>query len=294
MLLVFLYFKKTHNYLLIHYFLIQPQDESDDDDDDDDSDDDSSDWDNDSSDNSSSDDDSDDDMPTAGAGGPVLKGRAFWLKKTTVTKVKVEKDKLGRSEERKRLKEERLRKEAEEKAADVTMNGERGGIGLLPAEATLTPSLIQKKSLEILSSRGRKGSDPQVLLGQLEALSKLSTRFGPRVEIPVLMHVVTAQFDMQRGIDDFMETRMWRACAGHIERIGTILDDIHEGWVIGSMTSEDEELANDVAISTLMKGKGKMAKVGTSVEGSAMSAMTAEEKLINPHTVSALSIFFVN
>ena len=292
LLLVFLYFKKTQNYLLIHYFLIQPQDESDDDDDD--SDDDSSDWDNDSSDNSSSDDDSDDDMPTAGAGGPVLKGRAFWLKKTTVTKVKVEKDKLGRSEERKRLKEERLRKEAEEKAADVTMNGERGGIGLLPAEATLTPSLIQKKSLEILSSRGRKGSDPQVLLGQLEALSKLSTRFGPRVEIPVLMHVVTAQFDMQRGIDDFMETRMWRACAGHIERIGTILDDIHEGWVIGSMTSEDEELANDVAISTLMKGKGKMAKVGTSVEGSAMSAMTAEEKLINPHTVSALSIFFVN
>ena len=97
-------------------------------------------------------------MPTAGAGGPVLKGRAFWLKKTTVTKVKVEKDKLGRSEERKRLKEERLRKEAEEKAADAAMNGERGGIGLLPAEATLTPSLIQKKSLEILSSRGRKGS----------------------------------------------------------------------------------------------------------------------------------------
>jgi len=287
----FVVLQKDSQLLTYSLLFIQTQDESDDDDDD--SDDDSSDWDNDSSDNSSSDDDSDDDMPTAGAGGPVLKGRAFWLKKTTVTKVKVEKDKLGRSEERKRLKEERLRKEAEEKAADAAMNGERGGIGLLPSEAVLTPSLIQKKSLEILSSRGRKGTDPQVLLGQLEALSKLSSRFGPRVEIPVLMHVVTAQFDMQRGIDDFMETRMWRACAGYIERIGTILDDNHEGWVIGSMTSEDEELANDLAISTMMgvKGKGKMTKVGASVEGSAMSAMTAEEKLINPHTVSSLTSF---
>ncbi len=85
----------------------------------------------------------------------------------------------------------------------------------------MTPSLIQKKTLEIVSTRGRKrkgkgkGTDVKVkaLLGQLEALSKLATRFGPRVEIFVLMHVITAQFDMQRTIDDYMDTPTWRSCA---------------------------------------------------------------------------------
>lgn len=201
-------------------------------------------------------------------------------------KEKVEKDKQGRSEERKRQKEEaaKARAVAEEEAR------ERGTM----KEEDLTPSLIQKKSLEIVSSRGRKGSDPKVLLGQLESLSKLAERFGPRVEIPVLMHVITAQFDMQRTIDDYMETPMWRSCAGYIERIGSILEENNgvEGWKIGPMTGEDEELASDMMMSTMMGGKGGNAgknkmkgMVGGGVEG-AMSAMAAEEKLINPNTVS--------
>ncbi len=133
-----------------------------------------------------------------------------------------------------------------------------------------------------------------MLLAQLETLSKFAARFGPRVEIPVLMHVVTAQFDMQRGIDDYMETRMWRSCAGYIERIGSILDDGKEGWVVGPMTGEDEELVNDLMMSTMLgskSGKGKMTKVagGGGMEG-AMSAMAAEEKLINPHTVSSCTL----
>lgn len=241
---------------------------------DDDSDDSSEDWDNDSS-SSSSDSDSDDE----GAG--QLKGRARWLKRTTVVKEKVEKDKQGRSEERKRAKEEaaKLRAQQEEEAKK---EGEL-------KEEDLTPSLIQKRSLEIISSRGRKGSDPKVLLGQLEVLSKLATRFGPRVEIPVLMHVITAQFDMQRTIDDYMDTPMWRSCAGYIERIGTILQD-GEGWKIGPLTAEEEELANDVMMSTMMgsKGKGKGGKMKMMSGGAdgAMSLMAAEEKLINPHTVS--------
>lgn len=125
--------------------------ESDDDDDSDDS----SNWDSNSSSSSSSDDSDDDGLPTAGA---QLKGRAFWLKKAAVVKTKVEKDKVGRSEERKRLKEEAARVRAQQDQEGRASGGERDGLGLLPAEATLTPSLIQKKSLEILSSRGRKVS----------------------------------------------------------------------------------------------------------------------------------------
>jgi hypothetical protein len=53
-----------------------------------------------------------------------------------------------------------VQQEEEARAA----GGERGGLGLLPSEATLTPSLIQKKSLEILSSRGRKVSSTPIVL----------------------------------------------------------------------------------------------------------------------------------
>ena len=234
--------------------------------------DDSSDWDNDSSSSSSS-----DDSDAAGAG--ELKGRARWLKRTTVVKEKVEKDKAGRSEERKKAKEEAARLRAEAEAAAK----ERGQL----KEEDLTPSLVQKKSVEIVSSRGRKGSDPKVLLGQLEALSKLAVRFGPRVEIPVLMHVITAQFDMLRTIDDFMDTPMWRSCAGHLERVGSILqeDGGSEGWTIGPMDAEAEELANDIAMATMMGAKGgnKMKGMKAGAEG-AMTAMATEEQLINPRT----------
>ena len=143
--------------------------------DDEDSDDDSN-WDNDSSSSSSSGDSDDDGLPAAG--GPQLKGRAFWLKRAEVVKVKVGKDKVGRSEERKRLKEEAatLRAQEEEaRAGSAGGMGEKGGL-LLPAEATLTPSLIQKKSLEILSSRGRKVSSGDGIISDRPGRSRLTRR----------------------------------------------------------------------------------------------------------------------
>ncbi|KAL7550889.1 hypothetical protein ACHAWF_016136 [Thalassiosira exigua] len=244
----------------------------------------SSDWDNSSS-SSDSSDDSD-----AGAGDGELKGRARWLKRTAVVKEKVEKDKQKRSEERKLAKEEaaKLRaKEAEEAQ-------EKGKI----KEEDLTPSLVKKRSLEIVSSRGRKGSDPKALLAQLEALSDLAAKFGPRVEIPVLMHVVTAQFDMQRNIDDYMETPTWRSCAERIGRIGAILEGPSEkegySWTIGPMNAEEEELNNDVMMNALTGGKGKggakmMATAAGAAgakgaEAGAMTAMAQEVELVNPAT----------
>lgn len=235
--------------------------------------DDSSNWDNDSSSSDSSSDSEAD-------GVSELKGRARWLKRTVEVKKKVVKNKELRSEARKLAKEEAEKLKAAE--------GEAAKEKALKEE-DLTPSLVMKKSLEIVSSRGRKGSDPKVLLAQLQELSKLAEKFGPRVEIPVLMHVITAQFDMQRTIDDYMETPMWRSCAGYIERIGSILGN-GEGWQIGPMTEEEEEIASDMMMSTMMVGKNKggakMKGMAGGVEG-AMTAMAAEEKLINPHTVSS-------
>ena len=100
-------------------------------------------------------------------------------------------------------------------------------------EEELTAAIVQKQMAEIVSARGKRtkgsikieGNLKRSILKKLEALSRLATRFGPRIEVPVLMHVVTAQFDMVRTLDDVMEAKMWKACAGYLERITDVLGE---------------------------------------------------------------------
>lgn len=155
-----------------------------------DSDDDSDvDWDNDDASDSSSSDEE------AGDFGE-LKGRARWLKKST----SVVKKKIKRTDKPKAAGDK-------QKEATTTMSKDhesmRAPKSVIPLEG-LTAALLNKKVQEIASQRGRKGTDPQQLLRQLEGLSRLSIQFGPRVEVPILMYVISAQFGLQNKIDDCM------------------------------------------------------------------------------------------
>ena len=99
------------------------------------------------------------------------------------------------------------------------------------------------------------------------------------------MHIITAQFDLQKDIDDYMETFNWQSCAGYLGRVGSILNQT-EGWMIGALTEEEEELAGELMMSAI-QGRGKKGNKGLSTIGEgAMSAMQAKEELVNPHTVS--------
>ena len=173
------------------------------------------------SDDSDSDSDSDSDIDT------TLKGRARWLKTATVVKEKVVKDKEGRAEKRKAEKEARMAEEAKSSKSKFLVEQE-----------AMTVALVEKKLNEIVSSRGKRGVHPKELLRQLEALCKMSIQFGPRTEIPVLMHLINAQFDLQRNIDDYMSTEMWRSCAASIRRIATFLKK-EPRFRIKLLTSDD-------------------------------------------------------
>ena len=93
----------------------------------------------------------------------------------------------------------------------------------LEKEATMTVALVEKNLNDIVTSRGKRGVRAADLTRQLEALCKMSIQFGPRVEIPILMHLINSQFDQNRNIDDFMSPSMWRSCAASISRIATFL-----------------------------------------------------------------------
>ena len=133
----------------------------------------------------------------------------------------------------------------------------------------MTPSLVHKKVQELVATRGKRGTDTRQVLGQFEALSKLALEFGPRVEIPILMHVITAQFDLQRTMDDYMPTNTWKSCANYLQRVTSVLDD---GYSLGQATV-DETIGN----------AGKNMKLASGVVN-VMAAVGAEETFLNPHT----------
>jgi len=205
-----------------------------------------------------------------------LKGRARWLKKTTAVVEKVTKDKAGRAEARKAARDAAA---AAEKAAAAA--GAGPSKSLIPEKA-LTAATLDRKVKEVVSSRGRKGTDNRSILRQLEGLSRLAVRFGPRFEVPVLMHVVTAQFDLLRTMDDFMDAKTWKSCAGYLWRIASALEDGEEKYTLGHL-SADEAADDLLATQAAVGGKMKAAAAGGGGEG-AMAAVAADEKLINPET----------
>ncbi len=163
-------------------------------------------------------------------------------------------------------KEERSKVRAEAKAAaEAAKAAAEAAAGfpstksLLPEDETLTQALLERKCKEIVSSRGRRATDTKQIGRQLEALCKLiranRRTLGSdvaRVELPILMHTITAQFDLQRGIDDFMETAIWKKCHGYLSRIADILEDDPELrlYALTAEDAADELLTNTTATLT--------------------------------------------
>ena len=176
-------------------------------------------------------------------GRPELLGRARWLKKAEVAVVK---------------KAVRVQGVAKPKGGDDA-KAATAQLRKIPqvAEVALTEEELQRKLGELMSSRGRKGTDPREVLRKLEVLTRGARKFGSKVEIPILMHLVSAMYDASRGIDDYMDVQQWRTCSRCLTRITTLLD-ANKVLSLGQMSAED---ATDLLIKTqqtaLMAAKKK-------------------------------------
>jgi len=224
------------------------------------------DWDASSS-SSSSDDDSD-----APAGGVVLKGRERWLKrKPDLTKG------AGKKEKKKN--------KDGDKPKEVVDEAEKPKEDEKEKEEEWTAAVLNKKCMELVSSRGRRGTDTKVVLKKLENLSMLSEKYGPRIEVPILMHVITAQFDRIRTLDDFMETESWKSCMNRLDRVANILedgDDDSKKYQLCTASAEDDDL---MIGNVLTKKKNNKMKDAAGVgELGALEAVAADKQLVNPHT----------
>ena len=190
-----------------------------------------------------------------------LKGRAKWLKKVPVQKVT---DTKIEDKDTKKVVEKEVKEEVKEETK----------------EETITAAVLLRKCRELIKSRGKRGTDTKSILKKLTSLSEQAVQFGPRVEIPILMHVMTAQFDLVRTLDDSMDLSTWQACAGHLNRVTSILEGDAEKYTLTTETEEEELMIGNVLKDNKMKDA---AGVGTDI--GAMDAVAATKKLINPHTV---------
>jgi len=216
-----------------------------------------------------------------------LKGRARWLKKTpaeTTKKAKKPKD----EKERAKRKKEQVEAAA---AARAQALGDKAAAqqGLVRVDENITAEELEVKVLEAVASRGRRGTNIRDLLRQLQALAYAARKFGPRVELPVLFHLVSAQFDTtSRQIDDYMQTTSWKHVYACLMRVVSVLEG-HQDLKLAVVA--DTDLADLV-----LAGKGEL-KVqdkpideegeGQEVEGDAEAATNDPNEIQVVGTLSA-------
>jgi len=240
------------------------------------------------------DDDDDDDMwdedsetesdeSDADDGRPELKGRAKWLKKAVDNTATAKK-------EAKILKKMQQNAEPSKKKKD-TFDVNKSSKSTWRMEDYMSEEAIDKKVNELVASRGRKGTDMRVVLRQLEMLAKAAKVHGPRKEIPVTMHVISAMFDAHRSIDDFMDLEKWRTCHRSLSRVMFLLD-AHPELQLQSMPIEDvleggkDKRTEDSSAKEEAANRGILHVVG-SIESFITlleDEYTKSLQQINPHT----------
>ncbi len=213
-----------------------------------------------------------------------LKGRVRWLKKADT------------GEKKKKDKPKAATGVVKPTKADVKAQAAMQKEKVEAIELVLTEEELSNRMKDIVASRGRKGTDPRDLLRKLEVLSRAARRFGPRVEIPVLMHLVSAMYDAHRVIDDFMALHQWRTCFRSLMRVVNLLSEEHkleltalveEGYSVGIAGGPEEEVKEE--------NKNMISVVG-SLETFLMrleDEYTKSLQQINPHTQVSKSFYML-
>jgi translation initiation factor 3 subunit C len=233
----------------------------------------------------------------------VLVGRAKWLKKveTGSKKKRDDDDDMDQDAVEKRRIQQEARDALNRKKKEQEMIDKLNAANLRAKaeflDSNMTEDVLERKVNEIVMSRGKKGTDSKLVISQLEVLSKISRVFGPHREIPVLMHLISAMFDTNRLIDDYLELLNWRSCYRHLARIVRILHD-EEKLVLSVLPNEDViDLAGGQVPDTQKKAEEEKSRLKAKsgnllkVTGSLESFITMLEadytralQQINPHT----------
>lgn len=170
-----------------------------------------------------------------------LPGRAKWLKKVVAKPAETAKPIAPKVQPTQSV----------QTPKEVKVTTTDAGKKVWAVEHDMKEEVLDKKLAEVIASRGRKSTDPKDVLRKLEVLAEASKKYGPKKEIPVLMHLVSAMFDAQRSIDDYMDLQQWRTCFQCLTRIIALLGS-HKNIILGVMPTED---VNELVLAPMIRVK---------------------------------------
>jgi translation initiation factor 3 subunit C len=214
-------------------------------------------------------------------GRPELMGRAKWLKKTTDTVAEGQNQKAAR-----KIFKDAQREENKDK--DFKVAGKQAAKNSAAFDEDMDEETLDKKVIEVVGSRGRKGTDVKQVLRQLEVLSKIARTFSGKKEIPILMHLISAMFDTHSKIDDYMELADWRSTYRYLNRILLLLKKEPELTLVALAASDALEalLANSIDSEYAKNLKAKGGK--GAADAAAVEEKAEEPKVVDPNLVQVV------
>eukprot|EP00127_Corallochytrium_limacisporum_P002165 Clim_evm59s108 gene=Clim_evmTU59s108 len=114
---------------------------------------------------------------------------------------------------------------------------------LFEGEKDITVEVVQNKILDVLAQRGRRGTDraEQVTLFKKIREVARENKLGLGIDLKILLHLISAQFDLTPATATHMDLEHWNTCYEFIMELIRELED-HPEIRMGEDFSEEEEI----------------------------------------------------
>ncbi|XP_027052968.1 eukaryotic translation initiation factor 3 subunit C-like [Pocillopora damicornis] len=218
----------------------------------DDDDDDSIDWD------SSEDESSSSDSDIGGEGGPMQYRLSMFLKK--------DKGPDEKGKHKKKTKEKKTTKLKSKEGIDdgggwtevkgSSLSASDKAKQLFPKDTEITHAVVLKKLHEILSARGKKGTDRTDQIEFLKQLRVISdnAKLGAGMTVKLLFNIISSIFDYNPNVATCMKPEMWQECLKQISELLDILINNQDTLTIGENLSEESENVEDLTQNLKVRG----------------------------------------